>query len=129
MTEAVTSLALSVQLKKAGAPQIIGTEQQNEEDVWLWWDFHQGDPLSGPPRWVCKRSDDFNYCDWDPPVAGRAFTAGELWALLKKHGSIEVSESTSDRKKSVVSVAPEVDPEEAGRPPVPAGRKSLNVIN
>jgi DNA-binding transcriptional MerR regulator len=33
------------------------------------------------------------------------------------------------KKKSVVSVAPEVDPEEAGRPPVPAGRKSLRVVN
>lgn len=33
------------------------------------------------------------------------------------------------KKKSVVTVAPEVDPEEAGRPPVPAGRKSLRVVN
>lgn len=34
------------------------------------------------------------------------------------------------KKKSVVSVAPELDPdEEPARPPVPAGRKSLNVIN
>ena len=34
------------------------------------------------------------------------------------------------KKKSVVSVAPELDPdEEPARPPVPPGRKSLNVIN
>lgn len=34
------------------------------------------------------------------------------------------------RKKSVVTVAPEVDPEETGgRPAVPAGRKSLRVVN
>jgi predicted nucleotide-binding protein (sugar kinase/HSP70/actin superfamily) len=34
------------------------------------------------------------------------------------------------KKKSVVTVAPEVDPEEdGGRPPVPAGRKSLRVVN
>ncbi|MEZ4367101.1 MAG: 2-hydroxyglutaryl-CoA dehydratase [Kofleriaceae bacterium] len=35
------------------------------------------------------------------------------------------------KKSSVVSVAPEVTPEAAdgGRPPVPAGRKSLNVVN
>ena len=33
------------------------------------------------------------------------------------------------QKKSVVTVAPEVDPEETGRPPVPAGRKSLRVVN
>jgi predicted nucleotide-binding protein (sugar kinase/HSP70/actin superfamily) len=35
------------------------------------------------------------------------------------------------QKKSVVTVAPEVDPEldDSGRPPVPAGRKSLRVVN
>jgi hypothetical protein len=33
------------------------------------------------------------------------------------------------RKKSVVTVAPEVDPDEGGRPAVPAGRKSLRVVN
>jgi hypothetical protein len=33
------------------------------------------------------------------------------------------------KKKSVVTVAPEVDPDEASRPPVPAGRKSLRVVN
>jgi DNA-binding transcriptional MerR regulator len=33
------------------------------------------------------------------------------------------------KKKSVVSVAPEVDPEDQARPPVPAGRKSLRVVN
>ena len=33
------------------------------------------------------------------------------------------------KKKSVVTVAPEVDAEEHGRPPVPAGRKSLRVVN
>jgi hypothetical protein len=33
------------------------------------------------------------------------------------------------RKKSVVTVAPEVEPDEGGRPPVPAGRKSLRVVN
>jgi DNA-binding transcriptional MerR regulator len=33
------------------------------------------------------------------------------------------------RKKSVVSVAPEVDPEDQAAPPIPAGRKSLRVVN
>jgi hypothetical protein len=33
------------------------------------------------------------------------------------------------KKTSVVSVAPEVEHEEGGRPPVPAGRKSLRVVN
>src|SRR5215468_6166206 len=33
------------------------------------------------------------------------------------------------KKNSVVSVAPEADPEDGGRPVVPAGRKSLRVVN
>jgi hypothetical protein len=33
------------------------------------------------------------------------------------------------KKNSIVSVAPEVDPEDQARPPVPAGRKSLRVVN
>ena len=33
------------------------------------------------------------------------------------------------KKKSVVSVAPEVDPEDQAAPPIPAGRKSLRVVN
>ena len=32
-------------------------------------------------------------------------------------------------KNSVVSVAPEVDPEDQAAPPIPAGRKSLRVVN
>ena len=47
----------------------------------------------------------------------------QLLAIAKK-----AAERTM-KKKSVVTVAPEVDPEEAGRPPVPAGRKSLRVVN
>jgi predicted nucleotide-binding protein (sugar kinase/HSP70/actin superfamily) len=35
----------------------------------------------------------------------------------------------SRKKSSVVTVAPEVEPDEGGRPPVPAGRKSLRVVN
>src|SRR5205823_3067298 len=33
------------------------------------------------------------------------------------------------KKTSVVQVAPEVDPEDQARPAVPAGRKSLRVVN
>lgn len=33
------------------------------------------------------------------------------------------------KKQSVVQVAPEVDPEDGGRPAIPAGRKSLRVVN
>ncbi len=33
------------------------------------------------------------------------------------------------KKKSVVTVAPEVDPDEQAAPPIPAGRKSLRVVN
>ena len=33
------------------------------------------------------------------------------------------------KKKSIVTVAPEVDPEDQAAPPIPAGRKSLRVVN
>jgi DNA-binding transcriptional MerR regulator len=33
------------------------------------------------------------------------------------------------KKKSVVTVAPEVDPDDQAAPPIPAGRKSLRVVN
>ena len=33
------------------------------------------------------------------------------------------------QKKSVVTVAPEVDPDDQAAPPIPAGRKSLRVVN
>ncbi len=33
------------------------------------------------------------------------------------------------RRKSIVAIAPEVDAEDTGRPPVPAGRKSLRVVS
>jgi len=35
----------------------------------------------------------------------------------------------TNKKRSVVSVAPEVDPEDVAAPPIPAGRKSLRVVN
>jgi len=35
----------------------------------------------------------------------------------------------TNKKKSVVSVAPEIDPEDQAAPPIPAGRKSLRVVN
>ncbi|MEJ7597521.1 MAG: 2-hydroxyglutaryl-CoA dehydratase [Kofleriaceae bacterium] len=35
----------------------------------------------------------------------------------------------TNKKHSVVSVAPEVDPEDQAAPPIPAGRKSLRVVN
>ncbi|HSN28403.1 MAG TPA: 2-hydroxyglutaryl-CoA dehydratase [Kofleriaceae bacterium] len=47
----------------------------------------------------------------------------KLLAIAKK------AAAKTMRKKSVVTVAPEVDPEETGRPAVPAGRKSLRVVN
>ena len=47
----------------------------------------------------------------------------KLLAIAKKAAAKTMN------KKSVVTVAPEVDPEETGRPPVPAGRKSLRVVN
>ena len=35
----------------------------------------------------------------------------------------------ANKKKSIVSVAPEVDPDDQAAPPIPAGRKSLRVVN
>jgi len=35
----------------------------------------------------------------------------------------------TNKKTSVVSVAPEIDPEDQAAPPIPAGRKSLRVVN
>ena len=35
----------------------------------------------------------------------------------------------TNKKKSIVTVAPEVDPEDQAAPPIPAGRKSLRVVN
>jgi len=35
----------------------------------------------------------------------------------------------TNKKTSVVSIAPEVDPEDQAAPPIPAGRKSLRVVN
>jgi predicted nucleotide-binding protein (sugar kinase/HSP70/actin superfamily) len=35
----------------------------------------------------------------------------------------------ANKKKSVVTVAPEVDPDDQAAPPIPAGRKSLRVVN
>jgi hypothetical protein len=35
----------------------------------------------------------------------------------------------TNKKSSIVSVAPEVDPEDVAAPPIPAGRKSLRVVN
>ena len=57
-------------------------------------------------------------------ISNSAHAHEALLAIAKK-----AAEKTR-RKKSVVSVAPEVDPEDdTGRPPVPAGRKSLRVVN
>jgi len=45
---------------------------------------------------------------------------------------IEVAKKAAEKtrkKKSVVTVAPEVDPEDQAAPPIPAGRKSLRVVN
>jgi DNA-binding transcriptional MerR regulator len=47
----------------------------------------------------------------------------QLLAIAKK------AAARTMKKKSVVTVAPEVDPDDQARPPVPAGRKSLRVVN
>ncbi|MND03137.1 hypothetical protein D3C83_228180 [compost metagenome] len=35
----------------------------------------------------------------------------------------------TNKKRSLVQTAPEQDPETGGPPPVPAGRKSLRIVN
>jgi len=39
------------------------------------------------------------------------------------------AEKTRKKRSAVVSVAPEVDPDDQAAPPIPAGRKSLRVVN
>src|SRR5262249_42235500 len=41
----------------------------------------------------------------------------------------KAAEKTTKKKSAVVTGAAEVDPEDTGRPAVPAGRKSLRVVN
>lgn len=53
----------------------------------------------------------------------RAVAHENLLAVAKR------AAARTNKKKSVVSVAPEVDPEDVAAPPVPAGRKSLRVVN
>ena len=36
---------------------------------------------------------------------------------------------TNRKTSAVVSVAPEIDPDDQAAPPIPAGRKSLRVVN
>jgi predicted nucleotide-binding protein (sugar kinase/HSP70/actin superfamily) len=47
----------------------------------------------------------------------------KLLAIAKK------AAAKTMQKKSVVTVAPEVDPDDQAAPPIPAGRKSLRVVN
>jgi DNA-binding transcriptional MerR regulator len=47
----------------------------------------------------------------------------QLLAIAKKAAAKTMN------KKSVVIVAPEVDPDDQAAPPIPAGRKSLRVVN
>lgn len=47
-----------------------------------------------------------------------------LLAIAKKAAA-----RTSQKRSAVVTVAPEVDPDDVAAPPIPAGRKSLRVVN
>jgi predicted nucleotide-binding protein (sugar kinase/HSP70/actin superfamily) len=69
---------------------------------------------------------------WKGRVIGAVTKKGEKEHAEAHERLLDVARKAAaktNKKKSVVSVAPEVDPEEAGRPPVPAGRKSLRVVN
>ena len=39
------------------------------------------------------------------------------------------AEKVNKKKSAVVTVAPDVDPDDQSHPPIPAGRKSLRVVN
>jgi hypothetical protein len=45
---------------------------------------------------------------------------------------LQIAKSAAARtrkKNSIVTIAPEVDPDDQAAPPIPAGRKSLRVVN
>jgi predicted nucleotide-binding protein (sugar kinase/HSP70/actin superfamily) len=62
-----------------------------------------------------------------------AVTGREDKEHAKKHETLLAvarrAAAKTRRKTSIVSVAPEVDPDEQAAPPIPAGRKSLRVVN
>jgi len=69
-------------------------------------------------------------------VAGRvieAVTGRAAKEHAKAHANILAiarrAAAKTNKKKSLVQTAPETDPETGGPPPVPAGRKSLRVVN
>ena len=79
---------------------------------------------------VGARSKRLSY--WKGRVIGAVTKKGEKEHAEAHERLLDVARKAAaktNKKKSVVTVAPEVDPEEAGRPPVPAGRKSLRVVN
>lgn len=110
MTEPVTSLDLSVALKNAGAPQDTG------EEGWRFWS-EPIDKSGSPIESSWSENEDLGYenddpngrllvCDQSYVVLARAFTAGELWGFLKKHGSIEVSEKGTSKALSTLTFWP-----------------------
>jgi hypothetical protein len=62
-----------------------------------------------------------------------AVTRAEAREHAKQHDNVLAiarrAAAKTSKKKSLVQTAPEVDPETGGPPPVPAGRKSLRVVN
>ena len=62
-----------------------------------------------------------------------AVTNRDAKELAKAHSKLldiaRRAAAKTNKKTSVVSVAPEVDPEDQAAPPIPAGRKSLRVVN
>jgi DNA-binding transcriptional MerR regulator len=66
-----------------------------------------------------------------PPTSCTRSARAEQADLPEEQRARRPRSTTSDQdaKNSVVSVAPEVVVEEGGRPAVPAGRKTLTVVN
>ncbi|MFT3700651.1 MAG: 2-hydroxyglutaryl-CoA dehydratase [Kofleriaceae bacterium] len=62
-----------------------------------------------------------------------AVTGADEKAHAEAHGKLldiaRKAAAKTRKKTSVVSVAPEVDPDDQAAPPIPAGRKSLRVVN
>jgi DNA-binding transcriptional MerR regulator len=62
-----------------------------------------------------------------------AFTGADDKAHAQAHETLLAvarrAAAKTRKKTSIVSVAPEVDPDDQAAPPIPAGRKSLRVVN
>jgi hypothetical protein len=69
---------------------------------------------------------------WKNKVVNAVTRKGDKEHAHKHETLLAVARRAAEKtrkKKSIVTVAPEVDPEDQAAPPIPAGRKSLRVVN